>query len=229
MAFKRMSGDSRRRQILDAARQCFAQHGYAGTTTKKVAAAASISEGLLFRHFSTKVALHSAILEEACEADPELSRLLKLEPSTATLVFFVQEMIRHFLGVRTLTHGDKGEKIRLTASSLLDDGEFAGSLFEKVGALIAPVFEKSLEQAIAADDVVDTGVAPLHLFWFAHNLLFTVALTRLPERTTLPYPADDVLAHQLLDIILRGLGFTPAALARALDAEKTHYLVSESV
>jgi len=229
MAFKRMSGDSRRRQILDAAMQCFAQHGYAGTTTKKVATAASISEGLLFRHFATKAQLHAAILEEACETDPDLNRLLSLQPSTDTLVVFVREMIGHFLAVRTLSDGDKGEKIRLTASSHLDDGEFARLLFEKVSALIAPKFERSLEQAVAAGDIVPVGVTPFNLFWFTHNLLYTVTMTRLPERPTLAYPADDVLARQLMEFILRGLGFTPAALARHLDAEKNHHLVSESV
>lgn len=102
MAFKRMSGDSRRRQILDAAKQCFAQHGFAGTTTKKVATAASISEGLLFRHFPTKAALHAEILSEACEADPDLRRLLELEPSSETLVILVREMVAHFLEIRSL-------------------------------------------------------------------------------------------------------------------------------
>jgi len=229
MAFKRMSGDSRRRQILDAAKQCFAQHGYAGTTTKRVATAASISEGLLFRHFATKAQLHSAILEEACETDPDLNRLLKLQPSTETLVFFIREMIRHFLAVKTLPNGDKGEKIRLTASSHLDDGEFARLLFEKVSALIAPKFESSVEQAIATGDVMPVGISPFHLFWFTHNLLYTIAMTRLPERPTLGYPADDVFTRQLMEFVLRGIGFTPTALARYLDAEKNHDLVSESV
>ncbi len=45
-----MTSDLRRQLILSAAKRCFARHGFAGTTTKSVAAAASISEGLLFKH-----------------------------------------------------------------------------------------------------------------------------------------------------------------------------------
>src|SRR6266436_479002 len=51
MSTLRMTSDLRRQLILSAAKRCFARNGFAGTTTKSVAAAASISEGLLFKHF----------------------------------------------------------------------------------------------------------------------------------------------------------------------------------
>ena len=66
----RMTSDLRRQLILGAAKRCFARHGFAGTTTKSVAAAAAISEGLLFKHFPSKSALYAEILAEECEADP---------------------------------------------------------------------------------------------------------------------------------------------------------------
>ena len=94
-----MTGDLRRQLILSAAKRCFARHGFAGTTTKSVAAAAAISEGLLFKHFPTKSALYAEILAEECEADPALHRLLGLQPSTETLVVLIREMVRHFQGV----------------------------------------------------------------------------------------------------------------------------------
>src|ERR1700694_6279790 len=99
MSTLRMTGDLRRQLILGAAKRCFARHGFAGTATKSVAAASSISEGLLFKHFPTKSALYAEILAEECEADPALHRLLGLEPSTGTLVFLIREMARHFPGV----------------------------------------------------------------------------------------------------------------------------------
>ena len=57
MSTLRLTSDLRREQILEAAKRCFALYGYAGTTTKSVAQAASISEGLLFKHFPPKAAL----------------------------------------------------------------------------------------------------------------------------------------------------------------------------
>src|SRR6204780_3692357 len=99
MSSLRMTGDLRRQLILSAAKRCFARHGFAGTTTRSVAAAAAISEGLLFKHFPTKSALYAEILAEECEADPALHWLLGLEPSTETLVVLIREMVRHFLSV----------------------------------------------------------------------------------------------------------------------------------
>src|SRR3984885_8231094 len=99
MGTLRMTGDLRRQLILGAAKRCFARHGFAGTTTKSVAAAAAISEGLLFKHFPTKSALYAEILAEECDADPALHRLLELEPSTETLVVLIGEMVGHFQAV----------------------------------------------------------------------------------------------------------------------------------
>src|SRR5881628_3067502 len=95
----RMTGDLRRQLILSAAERCFARHGFAGTTTKSVAAAAAISEGLLFKHFPSKSALYAEILAEECEADPDLLHLLGQAPSTATLVELVRGMVGHFMEV----------------------------------------------------------------------------------------------------------------------------------
>ena len=41
-----MTSDLRRQLILGAAKRCFARNGFAGTTTKSVAAAAAISEAI---------------------------------------------------------------------------------------------------------------------------------------------------------------------------------------
>ena len=76
MSNLRMTSDLRRQLILGAAKRCFARNGFAGTTTKSVAAAAAISEGLLFKHFPSKAALYAEILAEECEADPDLAHLL---------------------------------------------------------------------------------------------------------------------------------------------------------
>ena len=139
-----MTGDLRRQLILSAAKRCFARHGFAGTTTKSVAAAASISEGLLFKHFPTKSALYAEILAEACEADPALHRLLELEPSTETLVVLIREMVRHFQEVAAAPDQQEAQRLRLMITSHLDDGEFARLLYEKIGDLIGPVFTASL-------------------------------------------------------------------------------------
>src|ERR1700710_491118 len=169
MTALRMTGDLRRQLILGAAKRCFARHGFAGTTTKSVAAAAAISEGLLFKHFPTKSALYAEILAEECEADPALHRLLELEPSTETLVVLIREMVRHFQGVVQARELEEAQRLRLMISSQLDDGEFARLLYDKIGDLIGTMFTTSLQRAVEAGDAVRIGSEPLNLFWFAHH------------------------------------------------------------
>jgi AcrR family transcriptional regulator len=213
----RMTSDLRRQLILSAAKRCFARHGFAGTTTKSVAAAASISEGLLFKHFPSKAALYAEILAEECEADPDLMHLLGLEPSTATLVQLVRSMVEHF--VQITDDEEEAQRLRLMTTSHLDDGEFARLLYGKVSDLIGPMFTASLERAVAAGEASRIGSDPLNLFWFAHHTVVMAALTRLPAVPCLTYGNAAGLERQLCEFILRGIGLNEAAIASHLDRE----------
>jgi TetR/AcrR family transcriptional regulator, transcriptional repressor of aconitase len=219
MSTLRMTGDLRRQLILAAAKRCFARHGFAGTTTKSVAAAASISEGLLFKHFPTKSALYAEILAEACEADPALLRLLELEPSTETLVVLIREMVRHFQHLSDAPDQQEAQRLRLMITSHLDDGEFARLLYEKIGDLIGPVFTGSLERAVAAGDASRIGREPLNLFWFAHHTVLMAALARLPSVPCLSYGNAVDLERQVCEFILRGIGLNEAVIASHLDRD----------
>ncbi len=214
-----MTGDLRRQLILSAAKRCFARHGFAGTTTKSVAAAAAISEGLLFKHFPTKSALYAEILAEECEADPALHRLLELEPSTETLVVLIREMVRHFQGVAEAPDQQEAQRLRLMLTSHLDDGEFARLIYEKIGGLIGPVFTASLERAVGAGDATRIGREPLNLFWFAHHAVLMATLSRLPSVPCLSYGNAAGLERQLCEFILRGIGLNETAIVSHLDRE----------
>jgi AcrR family transcriptional regulator len=215
-----MTGDLRRQLILSAAKRCFARHGFAGTTTKSVAAAASISEGLLFKHFPTKSALYAEILAEECEADPALLRLLELEPSTETLVVLIREMVCHFKGVAEAPDQEEAQRLRLMLASHLDNGEFARLIYEKIGDLIGPVFTASLEQAVAAGDATRIGCEPLNLFWFAHHTVLMATLSRLPSVPCLSYGNAADLERQLCEFVLRGIGLNETVIASHLDRER---------
>ena len=180
MSTLRMTSDLRRQLILSAAKRCFARNGFAGTTTKSVAAAAAISEGLLFKHFPSKAALYAEILAEECEADPDFAHLLGQEPSTATLVALIRGMVGHFVAVSDGSDQEEAQRLRLMTTSHLDDGEFARLLYDKIGGLIGPLFSASIDRAVAAGDAVRVGSHPLNLFWFAHHTVLMAALTRLP-------------------------------------------------
>jgi len=55
----------RKEKILFAALKLFANEGYDATSTSKIAKAAQVSEGLIFRHFTNKKGLLEAILTES--------------------------------------------------------------------------------------------------------------------------------------------------------------------
>ncbi|MGH6682010.1 MAG: TetR/AcrR family transcriptional regulator [Bradyrhizobium sp.] len=212
-----MTSDLRRQLILGAAKRCFARHGYTGTTTRSVAAAAAISEGLLFKHFPSKAALYAEILSEECEADPALAYLLGQEPSTAALVKLVRCMIQHFLQIADGPDKEDAQRLRLTITSHLDDGEFARLLYAKVETLIGGMFAASLERAIAAGDASRVGSDPINLFWFAHHTVLSAAMIRLPATPCLAYDNTKGLERQLCEFLLRGIGLNDAAISSHLD------------
>jgi AcrR family transcriptional regulator len=80
----RISGGERREQIIDAAIQLFSEHGFSGTTTRRLAEAAGVSEAALYLHFDTKEALYEAIIRrkaaEKAEFREQLAELLGEEP-----------------------------------------------------------------------------------------------------------------------------------------------------
>ena len=59
----RMPAPHRRAQLLEAALNLFSEKGFDGATTKEIAAAAGVTEAVIFRHFPTKQALYQAVLE----------------------------------------------------------------------------------------------------------------------------------------------------------------------
>ena len=59
----RMTGEARRRQLIEVAIRLFSQKGFRGTTTKEIALAAKVNEAIIFRHFPTKEDLYAATLD----------------------------------------------------------------------------------------------------------------------------------------------------------------------
>jgi AcrR family transcriptional regulator len=54
----------KKERILNAALELFANQGYAATSTSKIAKAAGVSEGLIFRHFKNKEGLLAALMDD---------------------------------------------------------------------------------------------------------------------------------------------------------------------
>lgn len=125
----RMAGEKRRLQILQVAVSLFARQGFGGTTTKKIAEAAGVSEAMVFRHFANKQELYAAILDhKACSGDavdPEqmVAEALKSKDDRAVFEGLAFGALQH--------HEHDPEFQRLLLHSALEGHELAQMFFEK--------------------------------------------------------------------------------------------------
>jgi TetR/AcrR family transcriptional regulator, transcriptional repressor of aconitase len=218
MAGSRLDSDDRRRAIVNAAVPLFAHKGFAGTTTRELAAAGGVSEALLFRHFPSKQSLYREILALGCEGDPALERLATLPASTETVVRIVRFMVRRFVLGSDCERRDIDLKMRLVLHSLLEDGDYARELFTTIGPRVVPLFAASLEAAEAAGDLERNAASGANRFWFAHHVAAMMAFAFLPQQGVIPYEGGvDGLVDEASDFILRGIGMTEAAIAASRD------------
>jgi len=59
-----MKAGERRQEIIRAAMEVFARNGFGGSTTRKIAENAGISEAMIYSHFRNKQDLYTAIIDE---------------------------------------------------------------------------------------------------------------------------------------------------------------------
>ncbi|MBT9287986.1 TetR/AcrR family transcriptional regulator [Prosthecodimorpha staleyi] len=89
--------DQRRRQILAAARACFARSGFHGASMQEICAEAQMSPGGLYRYFRSKDDMIDAIVEEQRERNARLLAELSgpgplIDRLMSVAMVFVREM-----------------------------------------------------------------------------------------------------------------------------------------
>jgi AcrR family transcriptional regulator len=219
MAITRLDSDDRRKAIVTAAVPLFARNGFAGSTTRELAAAAGVSEALLFKHFPSKQSLYREILTLGCEGDPALEKLATLPASSQTAIGIVRFMVRRFVLGSECDRRDLDLKMRLMLHSCLEDGDYARELFAAIAPRVVPLFTASLEAAEAAGDLAPLAASGANRFWFAHHVAAMMAFAFLPREGFIPYEGGlDQLVEEASDFILRGIGMTEAAIGASRDA-----------
>ncbi len=217
-AADRMSAASRRQAILAAAQPLFAARGFDGVTTREVAAAASVSEALLYRHFANKAALYEAVLESCIQQSREdAERIQALSDSTGTLVLAVHAVLRSIQFPRKCD-GSEQDVPRLMLQSLLGDGDFARDFIALVSQPWVEKIASCVRASIAAGDIDGTEDEAITGCWFAHHLATSLVFYGLPERAVVDLPAGDqeLVFERSVRFALRGLGLSPLAI-------KQHY------
>lgn len=78
----RQRTDEKAQAILDAARTCLGERGYAGTTIAEIASQASVSRGLLHYYFDSKADLLAQAVRDSSEATLELVEAMFAQSET---------------------------------------------------------------------------------------------------------------------------------------------------
>lgn len=209
----RLDSRARRRAIVDAALPVFARKGFAATTTKEIAQAAGVSEGLIFKHFPSKASLYEAIFLSCIDGDPEYERLIALPPGTATLVQMIQGLVGYFV-MEVPADPNERARQRLSIISLLEDGEFMRQVYEGIRSRFLPCFTASIDAAIADGDLEPGPIDAESGLWLAEHLCEMMATVCLSGGTVVPYSCGrPELARRTAWFILRGLGLRDEAIA----------------
>jgi AcrR family transcriptional regulator len=84
--------ESRRQQILTAARACFSRDGFHATTTADIVRESSVSQGTLYLYFATKDDIIAALADDRQQGDAFLHALAESEPDPVAGLFLMLEL-----------------------------------------------------------------------------------------------------------------------------------------
>jgi AcrR family transcriptional regulator len=193
----RLTKAERKRQLLGHAKQLFVTLGYHATTTEKIAAAAGVTEPVLYRHFDSKKALFLEVLEEiravtlarwntetADLTDPlaKLHAIADMYLGT-TRVHAVEFRIMH----RTLIETEDEEIVTLLRSFYLDSEALLARIIAE--GQQTGVFRRSLDPRVGAWELIRTALG--------YTLTLPLGLPLYTEPDYLPR-AIECLLHCLL-------------------------------
>jgi AcrR family transcriptional regulator len=135
---------TRREQILTAARKCFIERGYYPTRMEDIAAAAGLSKGGVYFHFDSKGQVFDTLVQE--EYARSMDFLTGVSAGEAPVAEKMQILARHYLEYFS-TASDAPRFFIVMGEMGLRDEQLAKKLLEMQGAYITQI-SKLVEQGI---------------------------------------------------------------------------------
>jgi len=198
-----MAGDGRRQQLLQVAMRLFSEKGFSGTTTKEIAQTAGVSEATVFKHFSNKDELYSAILDQkACDRDfsnpfEKIADYISAKDDFG--VFYT-------MALNALDKHDKDENfLRLMMHSALEGHDLARIFFENFVVEVYEFLGSYIRQRQADGvfrEVEPRVVVRAFIGMFVHHSLNNILWDR--EQKVLKISNEDA-AREFATIILQGI------------------------
>ncbi len=219
MAASKLTGEERKLAIIEAAVPVFSRNGFNGTSIKKIASAANISEALIYKHFSGKDELYRDMLSSCAGRSVNfLQGFRRLEPGTQTLVRFVYSTV-----LQIVLGKDKNNRFldRLLFYCLLEDPDIVRSVYRKLTEEFTDVIDKSVEIALNNGDIVSSSALPRFSFWFINHLALAIKMFHQLEKPAFEYDATkEELVKEAILFALRGMGITDAAIHKYFKPEE---------
>ncbi|HNT75073.1 MAG TPA: TetR/AcrR family transcriptional regulator [Anaerolineae bacterium] len=187
--------DDTRQRILEAAAQVFSARGYAGATTRALAAAAGVNEVTLFRHFGTKQGLFQAVVEQFSAVPGLAARAAQL---TGDYRADLTRIAQHYLAMlhrnrrailMTMTEAQRQPEIRpvIAATPARQRAMLAGYLRQQIANGIAR-------------DLPNPELTAQAFF----GMFFEYSLAQLLDEPGAPQPADEDVIAEFVDMFVRG-------------------------
>jgi AcrR family transcriptional regulator len=194
---KTRDGESTKTQVIEAAKQVFAQRGFAGTSLAMISEECGISDGLILYHFKNKENLYRQVQEHlAAEYLAVISQAAKdVQDPREIALATLQAAFRYWQ--------EDQAYYRISLWAYLENQD---TLIEQEAMLTAGLAEK-VEQMQAAGQadgrfspvaLLTMTIGPLH-FWVRHREMFRRALN-LPGS---PQELDRDFEAQYLQMIMK--------------------------
>lgn len=177
-----------RDRILSAARQLMAKKGMKGATTKKIAELAGVNEVTLFRHFTNKKGIFSALLEEMADTRSLLEDVLKVEyPDLREMLMaygraFYNLMIerKELLMICVIESGNEPELVDLFASVPITA---VLVLAEKLASLAEEGRVRQTDYQTAGHMFISTLYTAFMILYRTQSTDITIEVERLLEKS----------------------------------------------
>ena len=195
----RLSGEERRRQIIEAAATLFSQKGFRGPTTREISQAVGVSEAMLFKHFATKEELYAAIIEAKSHVERLMDTVVEAAERGDDAEIFrtlAREMIARTRNDPTL--------MRLTFFSALEGHALSDMMFRSRVQQLDDFLSRYIARRIAAGAFRDLD--PLETAWnFVGMVSHYIQRRELFGQKAPPHLTSDQAVEGMVWLFLNGV------------------------
>ena len=201
MARHRLPGEERSRAIVSAALGLFAREGFSGTTTRRIARAAGVSEALVFKHFPNKESLYRAILKTKIR---DAERALPLDTS---LLELSDEEFLFRIATHVMSRVDADDAFcRLLLRSALDGHDLARKFHKARVQKVLSLIERRIRKRYSRRGTRGTVDPALAARAFNGMILASMLGRRIFREPVVRRASIARLARTQVRIFLRGIG-----------------------